>query len=140
MQDGGVIAPAEAASDRRQRLVGEFACDVHGDLSRQRYARGAVTREELGAADAEDVRGGLLDLLHGAGGVLLAAWVEALEHLTRKRWRRALAAERRIGDHADQRPLERADAGVHVASDLGEGLVRDLGEGVDARALAEDRH
>ena len=42
MKHGGVVAPAEAAADGGQRLVGELACDVHGYLTGERDMRRPV--------------------------------------------------------------------------------------------------
>src|SRR5947209_7811959 len=45
VEDGGVVATTEAATDRRQRLVGQLAREVHRDLSGERDLRAAVVRE-----------------------------------------------------------------------------------------------
>src|SRR5579859_252320 len=48
VQDGAVVAPAEVPADGGQRLVGELAREVHGELARPRDTTGAIGGEELG--------------------------------------------------------------------------------------------
>ena len=48
------------------------------------------------------------------------------------------ALQRGVGDHADQRALERSDAAVDPLRDLGQDVGGDL-DAVDAGALGEDR-
>ena len=50
--------PPNCLADRRQRLAGELAREVHGDLARPGDARGAGAGEELLGGDAEQLTGG----------------------------------------------------------------------------------
>src|SRR4051794_33626934 len=62
VEDRRVVAPAERLADGRQRLVGELARQVHGDLARPGDWSGAARREHRVDRDAERVAGLLLDL------------------------------------------------------------------------------
>ena len=86
---------------------------------------------------AELLRGRVEDLgqAAGIGGGVVA---EAAQHMANEAGRGLLALERGVGDHADQRALERAHAAVHAVRDLAQHLGRHL-DLVDAGALGEDR-
>jgi hypothetical protein len=57
-----VAAAAEGRPDRRQRLVGQLAREVHGHLARPGDGLGARGRQQLRRADAERRARRLLDV------------------------------------------------------------------------------
>src|SRR3954453_8721503 len=81
VQDGGVVAAAEGAADRRQRLVGQLAREVHGDLARPGHGRSAAGGQQLVERDSERGTRLLLYLAHGARGALAELRVEARQDL-----------------------------------------------------------
>ena len=133
-----MVAVPERAPDGGQRLVGELAREVHGDVPRPRDGRGAAGREELLERDAERRAGLLLDLADGRGRGRRGARDRA-----RARTSSAssavdrLAGERAVGHDADERALERADVGVDPLGDALERVAADV-EPVLLRPLAQD--
>ncbi len=64
-----MITSAELAADCGQRLSGELAGEIHGDLARPRDARAARGGEQLLAGETRSDRSGGLDLGDGAGAL-----------------------------------------------------------------------
>ena len=66
VKHGGVVAAAEAAADRGERLVGELPRQVHRHLAGVGHERPPVAGQQGIAREAERLCGGVLDALHGA--------------------------------------------------------------------------
>src|SRR5919107_4571434 len=63
VEDRGVVPPAEAAADLRQRAQGQHLGEVHRDLPRPDHGGGAPLGEDVGAGDVVARRYELLDVL-----------------------------------------------------------------------------
>src|SRR3954447_15764554 len=66
VQDGRVVAAPEGAPDRGQRLVGELAREVHGELARPVEAGGTDVGEHVVELDLEVLADAPLDFLDRA--------------------------------------------------------------------------
>ena len=125
VQDGGVVAAAEARGRWPAGVSSVSSRATYMATWRAKATRGVRSRARSSARlDPEAVGGGLLDLARRVQrGFAVARGRAARAPGGRGRASRALATQRRVGDHADERALERAHAGAHVAGDLGERLV-----------------
>src|SRR4029077_21119618 len=104
VQDGAVVAAAEVPADGGQRLVGELAREIHGELARPRDTTRAVAGEELGGRELEVLANRGLDVGQRSRPGL--AWVERVEDVVRELSREGAAGERGESDDTDERALE----------------------------------
>ena len=63
VQDGGVVTPAEAPPDLRQRAQGQGLGKIHRDLARAHHIGGAPRGKEIAAADIVAARDDPLDFV-----------------------------------------------------------------------------
>ena len=92
VQNGGVIAPADAAPDLRKTVLGELAGEVHRDLTGRCDGRAAIARQERGSLDPELLRCGVEDL-PDAAGILGGVLAEPVQNVTYEHRRSRFALE-----------------------------------------------
>ena len=110
--DGAVVAAADAAADLGKAVVGQLACEVHGDLAcggdRRAGDRGPAAPRARLRTPAPPRRGSR----RGRSASGACPRPELAQHVAHEAGRGRLALQRGIGDHADQRALERTHAAV----------------------------
>ena len=118
VEHGGVVAPADAAPDLGQAVLGELARQVHRHLAGDGHRGPAVAGEQRVALARRTPAPPRRRSPRGRRRRATCPRPAGAARGARAPGVGSLALQRRVGHHADQRALERAHAAVDALRDL----------------------
>src|SRR5262245_15989637 len=137
VDDGGVVATAEAIADDRKRRVRVTPAEVHRHLPRQHHGTGAFLGTQVIGSNAEEITYGLLDRFDRDGPVAAVAQ-HTLQYLSREVHGDGALVERGKRTETRQRPFQLAYVRIDVRGEENRHLLRQL-DSFQLSFLSQDR-